>query len=539
MKSIKKLFNVPILLGSLMAVTMAFAGCNNSIDGTKLDYSEKEKEVIGTTGPTQSAKSATVDVEACGAYTDVIDQASTKSTIKIIIDNTAGNNTKVNVDSAKKAVKVYKLKENTDNSHYYPMHDGELPVTFVSDIEGSKGVKLTLLFDVDTSEITTNKIAVIVDATVLKDQQGKYILNEDQNTKAGQASDSIIRYLTVTNKADGTAATNLPIYTYEVFDSWYSPIDFRHIPGPVSDVDKATWTFELPVNDIAGPEDTSPVYDKSLASALNSGFILRIKDPESNKYEEKTMSWEWKDTLDNSSVPGYTATSSELKPGSSVTVIWTVFECDIPAWYEKVYGHPALLYYEYYDNDSSLWTSVRNEKGTKIYMKNFNSNIFASEPSYIVNDFSASEQTWANGSYSPSTIEAAQQSFFKTVSYDSTYNRFEVEFNSAVTAEEIEFASYNDFIIASNVDPDDSSNYVDWYKIDCTVKSINKADGKFWKLVIEPKNKTLNNTIKANLTLFVGNGTTLNKNTGYGKQTQFGMYKDASKGVISGYVALN
>ncbi len=534
MKSIKKLFNAPILLGSLMAVTMAFAGCNNSIDGTKLDYSEKEKEVIGTTGPTQVAYSATVNVEANGANPNVIDQASTKNSFRVIISNYNGTTTKVNVDSAKKAVKVYKLKENTDNSDYYPMHDGELPVTFVSEIEGSKGIDLTLLFDVDTSEITTNKIAVIVDATVLKDQQGKYILNEDQNTKAGQASDSIIRYLTVTNKADGTAATNLPNLDYEDFAPWYSPIDYDHIPNPVSDVDKATWTFELPVNNIAGPEDTSPVYDKSLASALNSGYILRIKDPESNKYEEKTMSWEWKDTLDNTGLPGYTATSSEIKPGSKISIIMTAMECNIPAWYEKVYGHPALLYYRNNNNNA-----VRYEKGTKIYMDVFNSYIFASEPSYIVNDFSASEQTWANGEYDADDIEAAQQSFFETVSYNSTYNRFEVEFNSAVTAKEIEFASYNDFIIASNVDPDDSSNNVDWYKIDCTVKSINKADGKFWKLVIEPKNKTLNNTIKNNLTLFVGNGTTLNKNTGYGKQTQFGMYKDASKGVISGYVALN
>ena len=534
MKSIKKLFNAPILLGSLMAVTMAFAGCNNSIDGTKLDYSEKEKEVIGTTGPTKAAYSANVNVEACGANPVVIDQASTKNSFRVIISNYYGTNTKVNVDSVKKAVKAYKLKENTDNSGYYPMHDGELPVTFVSDIEGSKGIDLTLLFDVDTSEITTNKIAVIVDGTVVKDEKGTYILNYDGNTKAGEVSDSVIQYLTVTKKADGTPATGLSIFTDEDFCPTYSPINFTSIPSPVADTDKATWTFELPVRDIGSPEDTSPVYDKTLASKLNSSYILRIKDPESNKYEEKTMSWEWKDTLDNVSLPGYTATSSEVKPGSVISILMTVIDCDIPDWYEKVYGHPALLYFvDEYGNQ------VLYEKGTKIYMDEFDSDIFASEPSYIVNDFSASEQTWANGEYDADDIKAAQKSFFKTVSYDSTYNRFEVEFKNAVTAEEIEFASYNEFIIASNVDPDDISNYVDWYKIDCTVKALNKADGKFWKLVIEPKNKTLKDTIKNNLTLFVGNGTTLNKNTGYKNQTSFGMYKDASKGVVSGYVALN
>lgn len=539
MKSIKKLFNAPVLFASLMAVTLAFAGCNNSIEGTKLNFSEKEKEAIGSVGATDSAKSADIVIKTYGeSDPSAFNKAGKTTRFTVSFDNynnTNGNETKVDVETAKKAVKVFKLKENTDNSAYYPMHDGELQPTFIADIGESNGVKPVLLFEVDTSEVTTNHIAVIVDGTVVKDKQGKYIMNLDGNTKAGEVSDSYIDYFRVTNKADGTGTTAIPTPSYrEDFCPSYSPIDFTNIPSPVADTDKATWTFELPVSDIGSPEDTSPVYDKSLASKLNSSYILRIKDPESNKYEEKTMSWEWKDTLDNTGFPGYTATSSEIKPGSLISILMTVIDCDIPDWYEKVYGHPALLYFV--DNNGY---SVLYEKGTKIYMDNFNSDIFASEPSYIVNDFSASEQTWANGEYDADDIKAAQQSFFETVSYNSTYNRFEVEFNSAVTAEEIEFASYNDFIIASNVDPDDSSNYVDWYKIDCTVKALNKADGKFWKLVIEPKNKTLNNTIKANLTLFVGNGTTLNKNTGYKNQTSFGMYKDASKGVVSGYVALN
>ena len=62
MKSIKKLFKTPVALGALAAVTLAFAGCNNAIEGTQLNYGEKEQEVIGTTGAKQTPKSASITI---------------------------------------------------------------------------------------------------------------------------------------------------------------------------------------------------------------------------------------------------------------------------------------------------------------------------------------------------------------------------------------------------------------------------------------------------------------------------------------------
>ena len=517
----QKIFKLLAAPALLVTAGLMLAGCTNNFDGTKVNYEQKKQEMTDNLGTVDSAWTGYVN---CNTWN--IEQAGKQSNIEIRIES----RTKLDMDSALAAITFYKLKDNTDNSAYYPMHDGECTKTLVGTSESgawkdfaqtgnsTDGIRTIFKFDVDTSAVTTNMIAVIVDATKLKDVFGNLVLNLDTNHKAGQESDSWIQYITVNRDKDGNPTTNLSNTVYENFCYTFMPID----PSSVNDsldnaTGKVTFTIDaVPVN------EAGDAYDETLAPTMKQSFVLRTKGLEEAAYKDVALDWAYE-------AGQYKATSAVLPYGTKYSLVQVMTSFESPAWITKVYGHPAFT--DFFP------------AGAKDEILSGTSNVLTEQPDYIVDDPTDpadSGASWTAGAYDEAGIKTFQKSLL-TVSrndgsryidgyYDENWNyhsgyylynyRWTITPKSGVILDK-----YEDFIVVGD-------NY---NKIETVISYVKNSDDTIRTIYIELKNPVKGFTPK----LFVGSGTTLKENTAYPKQLKFGLpFKDPSKGEAAGYIQL-
>ena len=518
--------NIAKELAALAVLALAFTGCNTAFDGTNANFSEKESEYTEISGATASF--TTDNKLGKIECTDSIDKNNNKNVVKVTITSFS----KIDLESADKAIHFQKLTNNP-TSGYYPIRGDDLPKTriAVNEPDASGTVETTIAYEVNGTGVTTDKVALFVDAKELKTKGGSAVLALDGNTIRGEESDSFIAYLT----ADGDTA----ITGTEEFCPTYSPIYFPSKVGGQNYVElndessKATGVYRFTINANnkknyfqAGADDD---YESELAAKLHDAVVIQYRKPGSRTYEEKKLTWTYHDAASTSPdinpypANSYTADTTFDEIGTVWRACITYVDgLDAPAWYKDVYGHPGIFYYE------------GNGVGAKDSFASDTYTLHKTVPSHIVvNSTDATTGPDATSSYVPvsytkANIKTAQASFFSVTSND---NWFQVLTTGAA---ELDPAAAKDFIV---VDANNKKIAADVDVITYSYNDGNAKDGKV-NVKITVTDVRYRNSLYG-LKVCVGEGTNFKENKKYPSQLKFGQWKDVADDDASGYVQIN
>ena len=511
-------------LAALAVLALAFTGCNTAFDGTNANFSEKESEYTEISGATNKF---TGDNKLGSITYTAAPTAIAKNNNKNVIAVTITSFSKIDLESADKAIHFQQLKNNP-TSGYYPIRGADLQKTriAVNEPDASGTVETTIAYEVNGTGVTTDKVALFVDAKELKTKGGSAVLALDGNTIRGEESDSFIAYLT----ADGDTA----ITGTEKFCPTYSPIYF---PSDLSvdgvnyvelknESGKLTGEYRFTIYAKANAADD---WESGLAAKLNDAVVIQYRKPGSRTYEEKKLTWTYHDaastrpTTDPYSAHSYTADTTFDEIGTVWRACITYVDgLDAPAWYKDVYGHPAIVY------------SAGKGVGAKKQIAAGTYTLHKTVPSHIVvNSTDATTGPDATSSYVPvsytkANIKTAQASFFSVTSND---NWFQVLTTGAA---ELDPAAAKDFIV---VDANNKKIAADVDVITYSYNDGNAKDGKV-NVKITVTDVRYRNSLYG-LKVCVGEGTKIKENKKYPSQLKFGQWKDVADDDASGYVQIN
>ena len=519
----------------LLAVGLIATGCKNDFDGTTVNYEEKKLEMTDNLGPATSAWTGYIDVNNTW-----IDQAGAQSNIEVRIKSPV----RLDPSTVEGAITFYKLKNNTENADWYPMHDGECTKTLVNSSETrcemdyannatkQDGVQTVFKYDVDTSAVTTKQIALIVDATKLKDIEGNFVLNLDNNYKAGQESDSYIAYINIGRDKDGNQTTNLSykIDYAENFRKDFLPVKTEAMTITANGT-TGKWDITIPAVAVSAPGATA-AYDETFVGKMNEAFVLYTKALEAAEYKQVALEWGYASAE-------YKATTEELSYGTDFTVLMIKKDYTAPAWFSQVYGHPGFVDAKILNSTTDLLGGTRK---TSTYIKD--------QPDFIVDDFTDpadSGNSWAAAAYDEADIIANQNALLHVTLPDHTYKYvsghygpsnylsgyYNHYFRWVITPEtNVVLDKYEDFILTDK-------NYK---KLEAKISIVKNSDDSLSTIYIELKNPIRSSSSSSYDTpkLYVGSGTTLKENSAYPNQLKFGTsFKDPLMGDASGYIPLS
>ena len=519
----------------LLCSVFAFTSCVKNFDGTTVDFSEKEQEITGRTGGNQKQFSGDIRVvEPTGAL-----EKSSHALVTLKFYSLA----QLDMDSVNAAVTFYRLKNNTKNPDYYPEHNGTVKIVRIIDSRTSKtaydfnldpsngdesGIATEIDFELDTSSVTENKIAVIAEAGKLKDKAGNFVLNLDKSYIAGQESDSWIKYIPVT----GTGITTNINSTYdESFHEGYAPVDWTSLIGPADGV-TGKYNFQISAEDVSSPADSAS-YDSSFASKLNSCMFLRAKTLDKTEYEDIPLTG-W--TYDDSNHV-FKASSPVLAYKTTFTVVMSMPEITAPAWYKDVYGHPGFC--------------SQYEPGTKFDLRAMmgqppiETNLIITEPDFIVNEWGTSAVAWTAANFTE------DYTLVSTSDHDIFYNQGQVLNVYLYTRTSKKSGGYPyKWEISTNssaaFDKDACDDFIvtdtSYGKIEITKEIVKNNDGSIQKIIVIVNNPWAHRyDDSSHPILWVGNGTKLaaGTNPAHEKQLKFGTYKNPLMGDASGYTKID
>lgn len=491
--------------------SLVLTSCVQNFEGTKPNYEQKKEQFTGNFGNDQSAKG----LDKWDFSVDNITDAAKDSEIEVRINSAQYE---LDLDSVEKAFTFYRLKDNSKYKSFCPEHDGEITKTLLKVTEPSSYTgTVALLYRLDTKEVTTSKIALVVDATKLKYKNGLFVVSNDGNLKAGETTDSIVKYINVTNKADGTTTTALnnsydenfaPVYTISS-SSFYKRMDLEDSEGNLTGktryyVYALQKTYEYPYT-----------YDESLADTLSKMFKLEIQKPGSTKWESGgalTFAYHADSKTGNEDpyyAHTYTTDTPVLEGGTKWRIVHdsSVSIGTAPDWYADAYGHPV------FKDDRKVLTP--RFEGIVAYGDKDTDFIYAYGNSGTPGTFTKNDCNYSNA-------------FGEQISILWNFKRDESKFTINLNPSYAELDKTDGFIIVNTAKKN---------AIVPSVTTVHKnADGKIDKVFIAPKDANLE--LNDNYDIYVGSGTTLKENKDYPKQLKFGCYPDQSKGELSGYIML-
>lgn len=489
------------LLTAMSTLLVLFAGCNNVFTGSNFtaqtaDFSEAESFTTGTSSlDPKTALSATFTLS-----TKTIDIASYSSQVKLELKSY----TQLDENSIAEAFKFYTLEDNSTFKKGAPIRTTQLSssvkdvITSInSGVATTKNVTTTVRFTVDTSSVETSAIALLADATVLKDKKGSLILNADKNDTCGEATDSSVEYINVISKADMTSTTplNKSYYYKESFCPTY-PVDAITKTPSLSLENNAAikvTTKEASYDDFStGKAETRAATE--LASTLATIYSIQVIKPGNSTWTDVSLSFAY----DNKSNK-YVATTSQMEVGTRYRLVTKTPARSSALKEDKssiiCYGHEA---YSSYD------TSARTTYGTTETVE-----VYSKSPSYII-----STNTFAEGEYNYTNITNVQKNLFTVSGSNGLYF---ITYNNSILEGKL---STIDFIVTD-------TNYTKLSSI-ATLDENNTVT-----LQLENKYYT------GDVYILVGTGTTITQNLVNSTQKTFGIYKDVNYGDASGYIKIN
>ena len=510
-----------------LAATVCFAalvltGCVNDIEGTTPNYKQKAEQFTGNYGEKSSASG--LSTYSFSFSPTSITTASEDTEIEVSFSSRF----ELDLDSVENAFTFYKLKTNTKSKYYYPEHDGVITKTLLHVTEpNSYSGTVSFLYRLNTKDVTTDMIAFVVDGTKLKYKNGIAAMSNDGNLKAGEETDSIIRYIDVSNKNDGTSTDTI---TYSYPESWTANnygINSLSFLGELdtSETDttpsgKYRFYCGAPAKTLDA-DGLSSTYDEGLADLLAKKFKLQIQKPGSSKWEDGEAlsfayhsSYQFKD-YDYYYSHSYT-TDVNIKTFEQGTKWRIVRDSSVKLgapsdWVKDAYGHAPFEYYP--------------KVTTKVYPTSGN---------YMEIPYGDKDTTfiyaWGD-SGTPGTFTKDDcdymSAFFTQCDFVNGITTNENNIEVSIKAWMVELDKTDGFILV------DSKKTI----VPSTTSVHKNADGIIDKVIITPNNDKLNLWWDS-YDVYVGSGTTIKENPDYPKQVQFGCYPDLSKGPLSGYVLL-
>lgn len=503
-------------LTALAVLALAFTGCNTAFDGTNANFSEKESEYTDISGATASFTGANKLGDITCTINGAIDGTIAKNNNKNVVEVTITSFSKIDLESADKAIHFQKLTNNL-TSGYYPIRGDDLQKTRIDVYEptGSGTVTTTITYEVNGTGITTDKVALFVDAKELKTKGGSAVLALDKNTIRGEESDSFIKYL----DADGTTVIN----GTEDFRPTYSPIDDMSFVGPVvaPGNDTGVYTFMIEAGNKKNTKQVGAAdeWESELAAKLNDAVVIQYRKPGSRTYEEQKLSWTY-----NDGIHSYIAYTTFDEIGTVWRACITYVDGLVaPAWYKDVYGHPAIVY------------SAGNGVGAKYSFASGTYTLHKTVPSYIVvKSTAATTGPDATSSYVPTSyiedeIKEAQASFFSVTPIGNNWFKVVTQGDA-----ELDPAAAKDFIV---VDANNKKIAADVDVIKHSYNDGDARDGKVKYVKVTVTDVCYKNNL-SNLKVCVGKGTKIMENKTYPNQKSFGLWKDVADDDASGYVQI-
>lgn len=506
-------------LAALAVLALAFTGCNTAFDGTNANFSEKESEYTEISGATASF--TTDNKLGKIECSDNIYKNNNKNVVKVTITSFS----KIDLESADKAIHFQQLKNN-QTSGYYPIRGADLQKTRIEvyEAKATNTIVTYITYEVNGTGVTTDKVALFVDAKELKTKGGSAVLALDGNTIRGEESDSFIKYL----DADGDTAIVCAGAggVDENFRPTYSPIASMSYVGPVDVPENAGGVYTF-IIEAGNKKNTKQVganddYESGLAAKLNDAVVIQYRKPGSRTYEEKKLSWKYYDVTHS-----YTTDTTFDEIGTEWRACITYVDgLDAPEWFKDVYGHPAIVY------------SAGNGVGAKGSFASGTYKLHKTVPSYIVvNSTAATTGTDATSSYVPASytkddFRSAQKTFFSVNKND---NCFYVSPSDDSVRDILDPAAAKDFIVV------DTNNKKIAADVDVIKHSYNDGDArdgkvKYVKVTVTDVRYRKN---LEDLKVCVGEGTKIKENKTYPNQKSFGLWKDVADDDYAGYVALN
>lgn len=502
-------------LAALAVLALAFTGCNTAFDGTNANFSEKESEYTEISGATASftGDNKRGKIEFSGS----IDKNNNKNVIAVTITSFS----KIDLESADKAIHFQQLKNNP-TSGYYPIRGADLQKTriAVNEPDASGTVKTTIAYEVNGTGVTTDKVALFVDAKELKTKGGSAVLALDENTIRGEESDSCIKYLNANGDTDITGVLEdfCPKY-FPVYASSMNKVELHDASGNPTGLYIFTIQAENKRNTFQA--DAADDWESELAAKLNDAVVIQYRKPGSRTYEEKKLSWNYYDVTHS-----YTTDTTFDEIGTEWRAVITIPDDIVtPAWYKDVYGHPAIVYSEDLNKGVGAKTNIGSDETYTLHK---------TVPSYIVVDRtgattgSDATSNYAPTSYAKGVIRTAQASFFSVTSND---NWFQVLTTGAA---ELDPAAAKDFIV---VDTNNKKIAADVDVITYSYNDGNEKNGKVKGVKITVTDVRYRNSLSG-LKVCVGRGTKIRENKMYPSQLEFGQWKDVADDDASGYVQI-
>lgn len=535
-------------LAALAVLALAFTGCNTAFDGTNANFSEKESEYTdisgATNGFTGANKLGDITFTINGFSTGTIDKNNNKNVIAVTITSFS----KIDLESADKAIHFQHLTNN-QTSDYYPIRGTDLQKTRIDVYEQTRSgtVTTTITYEVNGTGVTTNKVALFVDAKELKTKGGSAVLALDGNTIRGEESDSCIKYL----DANGdTAITGEEIFCKPYFPVYFPSQDHKvNYEGLKNESGNLTGEYRFTIM----ASNKSPLYigddyESELAAKLHDAVVIQYRKPGSRTYEEKKLSWTYRDAASTSpatdpySANSYTADTTFDEIGTEWRAVITIPDDIVaPAWYKDVYGHPAIVYPAGRGVGATLQIGAN-----EIYPDNYPETdpepapetykLHKTVPSYIVvNSTAATTGTDKTSSYVPKSyaedkIREAQASFFTVSTINN--NSFKVKTKGDA---ELDPAAAKDFIV---VDENNKKIAADVDVITYSYNESNAKDGKVNYVKVTVTDVRYRKNLDG-LKVCVGKGTKIMENKTYPNQKSFGLWEDVADDDYAGYVALN
>lgn len=524
-------------LGTALATfgIFAFAACSDVYTGG--DVSASGSGVSGSEAAiTQGASSyngslsysASVSFDNGSSYSEgsaTISKAASDSTVTMKIYSY----TRLNEDSVANAFSFWSLSDNTTYNKGAPVRSTQLAssvndysVSLSSSTSAtSKNVTTTVEFTVNTSSVTTSKIAVLVDATKLKDLSGNAVLNNDSNEKAGEETDNLVYYISVSEKADGSTTTALNHYTYYTEKFASTSVSGWSIPSSLSEVEDSdgnpTGAYQAKVSASYYDYTSGSIeskYAENLASYYNAIYSVQYRENSSGAWKtDSAFSFAYDGTeklADGTSNPTYryyVATTSKYAYGTQFRLV-TKTPKKSDSYSETanstiLYGHPA-------------YASYRNSSFTKYGdVETVDSLVYTASPEYILSVSSA----FAAGAYEADDFADAQSAI---VDVDEEFTGvYSISLGTDDTADDnqLEFGSTDGFLVT---DPNGN-------KLDFTLTSIDSST-----VLISLKNKNCTDAVF----IWAGEGTTLKKNYTNASQVKFGTPKVGNGKATDGYARI-
>ena len=498
---------------ALGITSLIFASCSDVYTGGDLSASSSgftgaEAEAASSQGTTvsghETANYATFSLNGSDEFYSGSDplhitsitQASNDTELTLTIKSYA----RLDEQTIPEAVKFQEVTANTTASICAPERKTALSYTVLditstteSGSSSDRNVTTTVDFKVNTENVEKNTIALFIDGAALKDISGKTIVNANLNESCGEESDSLVRYIAISETSSGSSTTSVSF----LFGEDFSPeLPYKNALSVTVNTDANGKIYFR--SDSAEWADytsgsASAKYKTDLASTLNQLYSLQTKAPGSVIWVDSPLSFEYDDTNKY-----YETTKITSEPGTRHRLIKhvpsKVSGLKDDTYASVQYGHSAC------QNYTDSYTE---------YETPFTSTYFANEPEYII-----TKTTFAVGSYDYATIKTAQASLLTvTQKGDGKY-----EVTAGTLGEQLKFSYYEDFIATDN----------EYNLIPCTVTLKNETT-----VILE-----INNTFyKGSLNLWAGKGIIVTGNS-INDENHFGIWEDPEYGKASGYIKI-